>query len=279
MDEKKLEEIMEQNKVDNSRLEELMKKEMTPQTQAEFIEILKESQLYLPVTPSPNMFEGIEDAKVGDVFEPEGQAGFDINYLSDADGNKAVPLFTSEKAMDDAGLRSSVMVMYVSDLVDMLKQSDRYAAVAINPFTEIGLDIPMKSFLNIFHELTDEEKEFIESLDEILKALKEHSYELENKMAFTIRNDMDFMNENAVDGVFVPNIPFYVSTDPNFCKDLKYTNMLLFKEGDKVLPLGNAPKDQPDTIVAPGTVFKFVKNLDEFTTVWMCEAQPFYDEG
>ena len=115
-------------------------------------------------------------------------------------------------------------------------------------------------------------------MDEILKVLKEHSYELESKMAFTIRNDMDFMNENAVDGVFVPNIPFYVSTDPNFCKDLQYTNMLLFKEGDKVLPLGNAPKDQPDTIVAPGTVFKFVKNLDEFTTVWMCEAQPFYDE-
>ena len=278
MDEKKLEEIMEQNKVDNSRLEEPMKTEMTPHTQAEFIEILKESQLYLLVTPSPNMFEGIEDAKVGDVFEPEGQAGFDINYLSDADGNKAVPLFTSEKAMDEAGLRSSVMVMYVSDLVDMLKQSDRYAAVTINPFTENGIDIPMKSFLNIFHELTDEEKEFIESLDEILKALKEHSYELEDKLMFIIRNDKDFMNENAVDGVFVPNIPFYMSTDQHFCENLKYTNLLLFNEGDKILPLGKAPKDHPDTIVAPGTEFKIVENPDEFTTVWMCEAQPFYDE-
>lgn len=278
MDEKKLEEIMEQNKVDNSRLEELMKKEMTPQTQVEFIEILKESQLYMPVSPSANMFEGLENAKVGDVFEPEGQMGFDINYLSDADGNKAVPLFTSEKAMEEAGLRSSVMAIYVSDLVDMLKQSDRYSAVAINPFTENGIDIPMKSFLNIFHEMTEEEKEFLESLDEMLKALREHSYELEDNLMFIIRNDEDFMNDNAVDGVFVPNIPFYMSTDPEFCKNLKYTNILLFNEGNRVLPLGNVPKDQPDTIVAPGTEFRVVENPDEFTTVWMCGAQPFYDD-
>ena len=278
MDEKKLEEMIEQNKVDNSRLEELLKKEITLEMQAEFLEILKESRLYLPVSPSANMFEGLENAKVGDVFEPEGPAGFDINYISDADGNKAVPLFTSDKAMEEAGLQSSVMVMYVSDLVDMLKQSDRYIAVAINPFTEYGINIPMKSFLNIFHEPTEEEREFLESLDEMLKALREHSYELEENLMFIIRNDEDFMNDNAVDGVFVPNIPLYMSTDPKFCENLKYTNILLFNKGDKILPLGKAPKDHPDTLVAPGTEFKIVENPDEFTTVWMCRSQPFYDE-
>ena len=88
MDEKNQEE-----KIDNSRLEEILKKEITPAMQIEFFAALKDSQLYLPVRFSMNMFEAIEDAKPGDVFETNGQAGFDINFLTNAEGQKAVPLF------------------------------------------------------------------------------------------------------------------------------------------------------------------------------------------
>ena len=87
MDEEKLNELKEQGAMsDNTRLEELMRQEITPEMQREFFEILKESQLLMPVTFSPNMFEGIENAKEGDVFEPQGQAGFNINYLKDNQG-------------------------------------------------------------------------------------------------------------------------------------------------------------------------------------------------
>ncbi|MDO5139468.1 MAG: SseB family protein, partial [Oscillospiraceae bacterium] len=94
-DDSKLDELKKEAVVDNSKLEELMKKEITPEMQWEFFAIFKKSQLFMPVSFSDNMFEGIENAKEGDILEPQGQVGFDINYLSDADGNKAVPLFTS----------------------------------------------------------------------------------------------------------------------------------------------------------------------------------------
>ena len=127
MDEKNQEE-----KIDNSRLEEILKKEITPAMQIEFFAALKDSQLYLPVRFSMNMFEAIEDAKPGDVFETNGQAGFDINFLTNAEGQKAVPLFTSDEVMKQSGLESSVMVMYAEEIAGMLKQTDRYSVIAIS---------------------------------------------------------------------------------------------------------------------------------------------------
>ena len=96
----------ENYQIDNSALEEVMKRDLTPEMQREFFEILKDSQLYMPVSFSPNMFEGIENAKEGDVFEPQGQVGFDIIYLTGDDGTKAVPLFTSDEMMDKADCHS-----------------------------------------------------------------------------------------------------------------------------------------------------------------------------
>ena len=277
IDDEKLDELKKQTKVDNSKLEDLMAKEITPEMQVEFFETLKQAQLYLPVTFSPNMFEGIENSKPGDVHQTTGREGFDINFLTSENGEKAVPLFTSDKAMETAGLRSSVMVMFAQDIADMLKQSDRYSIVAINPLTPHDINMPFEAFIHLFEEPSEEEKQFIESLNEILKALKEHSCELEQDMAFMLRHEENVMREASVDGVFIPNIPMNVSSDPDFRKDLKYANILLFPKGKKVLPLGRVEKDQYDTIIAPGTELILYEEIDEYTTVWKCESQPFYD--
>ena len=70
MDNEELEKRIEETTgVDNSALEELMNKEMTVESQNEFLRLLKESQMFMPVTYSANMFEGIENAKEGDIFE------------------------------------------------------------------------------------------------------------------------------------------------------------------------------------------------------------------
>ena len=277
MDEEELEKRIEETTgVDNSALEELMNRELTVESQNEFLRLLKESQMFMPVTYSANMFEGIENAKEGDIFEPEGQVGFDINFLTGEDGSKAVPLFTSDKMMEKAGLRSSAIVIFMSDLVDMLKQSDRYSAVAVNPFTEHDIVIPMEVFLNLFYEPTEEEKAFFESLNEVMKVLKEHSVELEEDRAFMFRSDENILVETAADGVFVPQIPFSVSSNPNYGEGLKYTNIILMPKSKRILPIG--PDVELDVIIAPGSEFKLEKELDEFTTVWKCGAQPFYDE-
>ena len=248
-----MKELKKQAVVDNSALEEIMKKEITPETQAEFLEIFKKSQLFMPVNYSANIFEGIEDAKVGDVIEP-GQVGFDIVYLTDADGNKAVPLFTSSEAMEAAGAKTSAMAIFMSDLADMLKQTDRYSVIAVNPFTEFDINMPVEAFLSLFEEPTYKQKEILEHVAKLLDVLKEHSVELKENTTLFIRSDENFMVENAVDGVFTPNIPFYVSSNPKYGEDLKYTNILLMPESKRIFPIG--PEEELDIIIAPGTEFK-----------------------
>lgn len=276
MDKEDLEKLIkETTQVDNSALEELMSKELTAESEREFLKLLKESQLFMPVTYSANMFEGIENAKVGDVFEPQGQVGFDINYLTGSDGSKTVPLFTSDEMMEKAGVRSSVNVMFMSDLADMLKQTDRYSAIAINPFCEHDIVIPMNAFLSLFHEPTEEEKKLIKELNRMLEIIREHSIELEENTTLFFRHDENVMVENAVDGVFVPNVPFSVSSNPKYGEGMKYTNILMMPKSKKILPIG--PDAELDIVIAPGTEFKLEDTLDGTQNLWMCGAQPFYD--
>ena len=267
---------IETTEIDNSRLEELMGREFTLKGQNEFLSLLKDSQLFMPVTYSPNMFEGIENAKEGDIIEPEGQIGFDINYLTGDDGSKAVPLFTSSEMMEEAGVISSSCVLYMSDLAEMLKQTDRYSAVAINPFTENDIVMPVEAFLSLFHELTEEEKKFAEYLHGVLEALKEHSVELEENVTLFLRDDGNMMAENAVDGVFVSGVPLFASSNPEYGKEMKYTNILMMPASKRILPIG--PDRDLDIVIAPGTEFRLEDVLDGTQNLWMCGEQPFYDE-
>lgn len=276
MDNDKLEELKKETVIDNSRLEELIKQDITAEMQMEVFEELKKSQLFLPVTFSAGMFEGIEDAKEGDVFKTTGEEGFDINFITDSDGNRVVPLFTSGEAMKEAGFASSAMVMHASDIADMLEQSDRYSEVAINPFTENDISMPVGLFIALFEELTEEEVEFFESLDQLLEVLKEDSVELDITIPLILCDDENFMVDNAVDGVFVSVMPLFASTNPEYGQDLKYTNILMMPESSWILPVGS--ERDINIIIAPGSKFKIEEEVDEFTTVWMCTAQPFYDD-
>ena len=277
MDDKHLQDLKKEAIIDNSQLEEIIKKDITPEMQKEFFDVFKDSQLYMPVSFSADMFKGLESAKPGDVLETPKQTGFDINYLKNSDGEKAVPLFTSDEVMREAGVKSSVFVLYMSDLAEMLKQSDEYSTVVVNPFTPSELNIPIEGFLNLFREVSDEEKEFLDSINELLHALKEHSVELEENSTLFIRLDENLMVDNAVDGVFTPPIPFYASSNPKYREDLKYTHILLMPKSKKILPIGPVENGM-DIVIAPGTEFSLEDRLDEFTSLWMCGEQPFYDE-
>lgn len=279
-----LDKIKDEMKIDNTKLEELLQKfkdDPSPETVNELGEEIKRSQLYLPVIPSSNMFEGIENAQVGDIIE--GPSGFDINFLTNNAGEKAIPLFTSDKIMEEVDLRSSTMVMYVEDLVNMLQGAEgNYQIVTINPMTETGIDMPILTFLNMFKEveMNDEQKRFQESLKQMLDLLENHSLELPEKTAFFTRGPNDFMKEAAVDGVFVPNIPFSLSTIKEFEEDISpYVNIILMDEGKKIVYFGEPVEGNPfNVLIAPETEFEMVEELDEFTTVWKCGKQPFYDK-
>ena len=124
--------------------------------------------------------------------------------------------------------------------------------------------------------LEEEEKKLAEMVEGMLKILKEHSIELEENTTLFFRHDENVMVENAVDGIFVPHLPFTVSSNPKCGEGLKYTNILLMPKSKKILPLG--PDAEMDIVIAPGTEFKLQDTLDGTQNLWMCGDQPFYDE-
>ena len=274
MDKENLEDLKKEAVIDNSRLEELLNQffELPDEGKNEFIELFKQSRLYMPIEVDVSAFDP-ENMKEGQVIE--GPRGFDIKYIENENG-KTVPLFTSDEVMENAGVRVSTYVLYMSDLAEMMKQTDMYASVTINPFTEHGLDITMETFLGLFKEASSEEKKMVDSLKYVLELLRDHSVELEKNTTLFFRHDENVMVENAVEGVFVPHLPFSVSSNPNYGEGLKYTNILLMPKSKRILPAN--PDDDLDIIIAPGTEFRLEDTLDGTQNLWMCGAQPFYDE-
>ena len=262
--------------MDNSKLEELMKQDITPEMQKEFFEIFKDSQLFLPVTFDEGMFKGIENTAVGEVIESDENIGFSINYLTDSDGAKAVPLFTSSEVMESVGITSSLYAIYMSDLADMLSRTDKYSVIAVNPFTDHDINLPVDAFINLFK--SQPQQEVIDSINAVLKMLDENSIELDDEYGFYLRSDEDIMKNQAIDGVYVPSIPLSVNSKSEFEDDFEYMDIILMPKGSKILFFGTEMgKTQYNTIIAPGSEFQFVEDVDEYTSVWKCVAQPYYD--
>lgn len=274
IDDETLDKLKKENEVDNSRLEELLNQffDLPAEGKNEFIELFKQSRLFMPIEMNMEAFDP-ENLEVGKVSQ--GPLGFDIKYIENENG-KTVPLFTSDEVMEKAGVRVSTYVLYMSDLAEIMKQTDRYASIAINPFTEHGLDITMETFLGLFKEASPEEKMMADALNQILEVLRKHSIELEENTTLFFRHDENVMVENAVDGVFVPELPFSVSSNPKYGEGLKYTNILLMPKSKRILPAD--PDADLDIIIAPGTEFKLEDTMDGTQNLWMCGAQPFYDD-
>ncbi len=125
---------------DNSRLEELIKKSSDLDVKYEISDILGNSRLFLPVVFRKNR----------DVADFSGQFGFDMVDIPDGEGNKSVPLFTSSEIAESNPLKFPVISVMMSDLAEILKQSDEYDSVSINPFTENFYNLSLDEFLDIF---------------------------------------------------------------------------------------------------------------------------------
>ena len=245
--------------MDNSELEDLMKMDVetaSRQDQDRFFEKLKESQLLMPVE------------------YPENSDTFNIIYLTDAEGKNAVPLFTSYEMMGKAGVESSAYPIYMSDLADLMDQADeKYSLISINPFTDTNINMGLPAFVDLF----DEDDEMSDVFSEMLQIILENSVELEEDTAIMIHSEDNFMKNLAVAGIYQDPMPMKLNSNPYYNEDLKYTNILLFEKSKKLLLLGEVINDEFDTVVAPATEFEFVQDLDEFTSVWRCGAQEFYD--
>lgn len=160
---------------DNFRLEELIKKSSDLQMNREILEILENSRLFLPV-----VFRQFREAP-----DFSGEFGFDIVGIPDGEGNKTIPLFTSLKIAESNPLKFPVISVMMSDLAEILKQSDEYDSVSINPFTENFYNLSLDEFLDIFgiaanHKIPDIENEKLKDL------LENNSDELNVELADSV---------------------------------------------------------------------------------------------
>ena len=123
---------------------------MTPKDQAMLFDIIKKSQLFMPIEVTSSIFDNIENAKVEDTIESDETFRFIPIAINESSG-KAIPLFTSKERMEEAGANVSCIAIFTEDLAGMLKQTcDEYIEVAINPFTTKSIGMPLEGFLNIF---------------------------------------------------------------------------------------------------------------------------------
>ncbi|MBQ6813533.1 MAG: hypothetical protein IJP12_02725 [Methanobrevibacter sp.] len=126
---------------------------------------------------------------------------------------------------------------------------------------------------------SNDNKDDLKAFSAILKILEGHSVELRDDIKLYIRDDENLMKKESVDGVFVPEIPFNVSIKEDIRSELPYLNIILMEKGKRMLYVGDGGhEDFFDTIIAPETEFEIVEEVNEFTTVWKCGAQPFYDK-
>ena len=63
-------------------------------------------------------------------------------------------MFTSNELMENKGLQSSTIKIFMEDLANLLKQADKYSLVVINPFTDLLIEIPIDHFLALFDEMS-----------------------------------------------------------------------------------------------------------------------------
>ncbi len=253
--------------IDNTKLEELLVFDKTNSliNPDEFLNLFKKSQLIMPADFKKNTYTALET--VNDEGKRE-KLSFDIRCLTTDDGLKAVPLFTSLDVMEKQGIVTSTVVVLMEDLAEMIELED-YSAIVVNPFTDQSIDIPIEVFFDLFK---DDSKSDLTMLD----LIRDKSETLQEDTVFFIRSDDDFMKNLAVDGVYVSEEIFDVnSKDKN---NAKYLNIIVMPASTRIMYIGNVFEDAPfDTIIAPGSEFEFVKEIDSTTRQWTCIRQKFFE--
>lgn len=255
---------------DENELERLMRFDEDGKLicQDEFLEKFKTSTLFLPVQFGNVPIDDVEDLKVGDTFAVDGPLTFRINYLSDDDGERAIPLFTSREVMEKHNLKSSLAEITVQELAAMLFEQGTLAmTIVVNPFTQYSLDMSVDDFMEMYSEELD-------TINFILEFIGKYSTPLPEDTVFYLRDDEDYMKYYSNDGEFINPSPLNVNR-----RDIgegDYLNIIEMPEDYKIFDVGELLKDGLfDTIIAPDSHFKLIGE-DGKIRKWKCRRQDFY---
>ena len=249
--------------IDNSELEDIMLIEpgmMTIADEEEFFRLLKEAKLFIPIQMEKEEVFDIENQSVIDVIKPIPPLGFNFISLNMNDGTRALVAFTRKEIMKEIKLKKDHIIMNMRDLAKILYGfGDVFSSIIINPQTEHSIIVNASTLIDLFKEKA--KNPFIASLEQTLATLKTKSVELDNHYMFFIRSEYEFMENEAVDGIFTAKMPLRACTDP---KKILYTG-----KSEEVTDF--------NVLIAPGCEFQKFYDEDGDTSVWRCIKQPFYD--
>lgn len=246
--------------IDNSKLENLIDFDEAGnlKDEEEFLRVLKTSQLYVPADFSEERYMGFD--------EESDDVSFDVKCLTADGGLKAVPLFTRLELLEENGIETSTIALPMTSLAVIMLEGE-YDVMVINPFTEMSIDIPSETFLEIF-------RQDYEGMT-ILDVIRDASFEIDEKIRLYLGGDEDFMMRDAVDGVYVADKPLNVNSSE---KDSRYVNVLEMPESSKVLYIGEGFAGADfDMILAPESRFEYVEDISDGVHLWKCVGQPFFE--
>ena len=261
--------IME--KIENKRLKELLKidpQNLNPRERDEFFDELMKSSLFLPVKITSNGFN--DDVKVGESTTTKEPLGFKPLTFTDEVGEHLF-VFTDNEEIENENVKTDMVIMAASDIARNFQYANYYDIV-INPFSKKYLSLKFESFLNLFFNDLFGESD--------LKDFFIDAKPLEENIAVFLREDEPLMKEKAINGIYSMDLPFKASSNRNFNKESKYLNILLLEKGVRMVYVGGIvdPETNYDILLAPQTEFKFIRNEDENTFLWICVNQKFYDD-
>ena len=266
--------------IDNSELEDIMLIEpgmMTIADEEEFFRLLKEAKLFIPIHWEKEEVFNIEDQSVVDVIKPVPPLGFNFISLTVNDNERALVAFTRKEIMKEIKLKKDHIIMNMRDLAKILYGfGDVFSSIIINPQTEHSIIVNTSTLIDLFKEKA--KNPFIASLEQTLATLKTKSVELDKHYMFFIRSEYEFMENEAVEGIFTAKMPLRACTDPNFQSNLPILHKIMMMEGQKILYTGKSEEVTDfNVLIAPGCEFQKFYDEDGDTSVWRCIKQPFYD--
>lgn len=248
----------------NEKLIELMKidpSNVTPEVNSKFLEELKKSQLIIPIEITSNSFN-FDEMEVGETMSLNEPLRFKPVKLTNDEGKTAFPLFTSSEIMEEINLQASCIAMFTEDIViNFAEAKDEFDLLLINPGTNHFIGMEFNAFLNLFEK---------DETNKVRNLFEEKSVPLNDNYKFFLREKEPNMKNEAINGIFTADLPFNVSTNEDFHKDYPYLNILLVKEGKRVLYVGEIVDTITnfDLIIEAGIRFKLVDELDDYTFVW-----------
>ena len=264
--------------VDNTKLNNLMSihpEDMSYCQREDFLEELKQVRLIMPMEIISCVdFENLTQLKVGDSVKFDGGLRFKPFKLKDNQDNVILPLFTDENELKNSNIDNHVMVMYSSDIADMLKDlTDEFDSIALNLSNEYAISMTVMTFINLFNQ---KEENFI--LKDVLHELKEHYIELHENLALYCRTDKPYFYQKKDDNVYTNKMPLNLHFSSSFNEEDEVLNEFLIPEGTKILFLGEAidPKTNYPFILAPFNHFQFIEKETEYKYVWEWIGEDFY---